>query len=536
MKRLPLCLCAFCLCLTAAAQIISVTPSSLHSGIYERNDIRVTLKGEWNNPFREQEARLDMFVRCPSGGMKLVPAFFVSEEADGQSIWEARFTPQQTGTYEYFFRYAQSGLESLSAVNTLSVTEAEGHGFLHTSDNWTLAFDDGTPFRGIGENICWESRTSDDSRFFKELHEQHERFSYTAMLPKFAANGGNFIRIWMCPWNFPIDRKSDFNNSRYSDSDSPINESAVLRLDETVRLCEQLGIKIMLCMGAGEAATDAHFFASGDARAEYRNRLRYIVARWGYSTAIAMWEFFNETDNIQFADSANPIPAADITHWHTDMSAYLKSIDPYGHIVTTSISHRDIEGLNSVPCIDINQKHIYRGTSSIPTTIYDYEKRFGKPYVIGEFSREWDWSLNFDDFAHEMKTDFRRGLWYGLFCPTPLTPMSWWWEYFDDRDMVRYFRAPSLVNALMLEKGKGGFESVRTDAGKAQSFAVRCGECTFVYVFNPSGTVVRTVNVDAKGTLSELDIENVQWKRISHIDGLIKTAVAPNSEKVFVIE
>ena len=77
------------------------------------------------------------------------------------------------------------------------------------------------------------------------------------------------------------------------------------------------------------------------------NRLRYIVARWGYSPAIGMWEFFNEIDNIQFRDAKNPIPAEEIVAWHARMARYLKSIDPYGHPVTTSISHRDLEGLNS---------------------------------------------------------------------------------------------------------------------------------------------------------------------------------------------
>ena len=128
------------------------------------------------------------------------------------------------------------------------------------------------------------------------------------------------------------------------------------------------------------------------------------MARWGYSPAIGMWEFFNEIDNIQFRDQRNPIPAADIVAWHAEMAFYLKSIDPFGHLVTTSISHRDLAGLNDVKDMDINQKHIYRATSSMPETIVRYEQAHGKPYVIGEFSFEWDWSKNFDDFGEDIWT------------------------------------------------------------------------------------------------------------------------------------
>jgi hypothetical protein len=181
------------------------------------------------------------------------------------------------------------------------------------------------------------------------------------------------------------------------------------------------------------------------------------------------------------------------------MSAYLKSLDPFGHIVTTSISHRDVEGMNDLPDLDINQKHIYRATSSIPRTIKEYEERHGKPYIIGEFSFEWDWSKNFDDFAEDMDIDFKRGLWYGIFSPTPVTPMSWWWEYFDNRNMVPYFRGVRKVSDLMLASGKGSFEPLQATAGGAEAFAVRCGNRIFAYVFNPGSEPVSAVSIPLSG-------------------------------------
>lgn len=537
MKQFPLLLAIGLLTFPKAyAQIIKVNPASTSCALYERMDIDVELKGEWANPYRQEEARLDMIVTVPNGKNSVVPAFFVEGESGKPSHWAVRYTPQTTGQHTYLLRYTQPGMESVSQSYKLNVSEGNGHGFLHTADNWTLRYDDGTPFRGIGENICWESRANDDSKYFKALHEQHNRFSYPAMLPKFAENGGNFTRIWMCSWNFPIDKKDHFNNPRYEACDGPINPSAVKRLDETIELCERLGIKIMLCIGAGEARTNGEFFVSEVAKAAHRNRLRYIVARWGYSEAIAMWEFFNEIDNIQFRDRNNPIPAKDIVDWHSDMARYIKSIDVHKHIVTTSISHRDLEGLNSIADMDINQKHIYNNTSVIPKTIKDYARKFGKPYIIGEYGYEWDWSKNFDDFADGMDMDFRRGLWYGLFSPTPVTPMSWWWEYFDNRNMQRFFRAPALVNKEMIESGNGSFVPCEASADNGQAFAVKCGKKTYVYLFNDSKLAMKKVQVEAGGTLRELDIERAVWRKGRKCEGTISTSVKPNAEKVFVIE
>ena len=476
------------------------------------------------------------------------PVFLRGGKSGSASRWAARFTPQEKGRYTYVFKYAQNGRPvSESPQGSFETGKPAGSGILHTRDNWTLAFDDGTPFRGVAENICWESRDSDDSKFFKELHEQGDRYNYDVMLPQFAGAGGNFCRLWMCSWNFPIDRQRHFNNRRYTESDEYINPSAVARLDHTVELGENLGVHFMLCMGPGNARTGHDFFVSPEAKARHRNYLRYIVARWGYSPAIGMWEFFNEIDNIQFRDQRNPIPAADIVAWHAEMAAYLKSIDPFGHIVTTSISHRDLEGLNDVKDMDINQKHIYRATSSMPETIVRYEKAHGKPYVIGEFSYEWDWSKNFDDFAEDMDLDFKRGLWYGIFSPTPVTPMSWWWEYFENRGLVPYFRNVRYVNDRMLKYGKGSFEPVPVRAGGAEAFAVRCGGRMYVYAYNPSAQPVSALEIPVEGAsmmapkVVPFDFGKSRFrggKRIAPVNGTLTIPVdlAPRSEILFEIK
>lgn len=533
----------------AQAQIHSAKPSAAKPKLYERTDFEIRLTARYENAYLQEQVALDMLITTPSGDERLLPCYWVEGASGTESRWEARFTPQQAGRYTCRFRLTEQGREtSLSKPVRLDVqTEAVSRGILRLRDYWTLAYDDGTPFRGIAENICWESRANDDSRFFKALHEQHDKYNYDYMLPLFARNGGNFVRVWMCGFNFPIDQHDHFNNLRYEPSEAYYNPSAIARLDHFVDLCERLDIHAMLCMGQGAVRADREFFTGEEQARRYMNRLRYIVARWGYSPAIGMWEFFNEIDNIQYRDADNPIPDADIVAWHARMSKYLKSIDPYEHPVTTSISHRDLEGLNAVPDIDINQKHIYRNTGIIPAEILRYENRFGKPYVIGEFGYEWDWSKNFDEFGEEMDRDFRRGLWYGIFSPTPLTPMSWWWEYFENRGMMTYFKGVRQISERMLADGKGSFEQLTAVCQPAEAMCVRCGDAVYVYVYNNSAEQLKsadlTVNLGCSGayTVEAFDPETCTWQSGERLPTpgrfvLGNVALAPYGERIYLFK
>jgi len=86
-----------------------------------------------------------------------------------------------------------------------------------------------------------------------------------------------------------------------------------------------------------------------------------------------------------------------------------------------------------------------------------------------------------------MDHDYRIGLWYGLFHPTPILPMTWWWEFFDERNMTPYLRSVAEINNRMLEAGGGSYELIEADAGVAEAYAVRCGETWYVILLNDTG-------------------------------------------------
>ena len=482
------------------AQINKATLLTPKATQYSKCEWEIRLVENWENPYLQEDVALDMLIKAPSGKKLTLPCYYTSGESGKESVWSARFAPQEKGKYTYTFTFSKVGkIVSTFKPAVFKVTSSTKTGVLHPKSNWVLQFDNGKPFRGIGENICWESRANDDSKFFKKLHE-NPKYNYNYLLSSLAANGGNFYRTWISSFNLPLDWKRGFNSNRYTPSDAYYNPSAIVKIDSMINLADSLHLYIMLTLGPGAyglreggfASSAADFFVNPKSKLRYKNRLRYFIARWGYSTSICAWELFNEIDNVQFSNKNSPISADSIVKWHDEMSAFIKQTDPYNHLVTTSISHRDLKGLNSLANIDINQKHIYKNTSGMASTIVKYEKDFNKPYVIGEFGFEWDWSKNFDDFATDMDLDYKRGLWYGLFSPTPILPMSWWWEYFDNRGMTSYIKGVRLISDIMLNTGKGSFETIPVEAGTLDAFGVKCGNKIFVYLYNNTTCAIKT--------------------------------------------
>lgn len=561
--------CLLCISLDAKIENWS-EETSIHQQ-YKKSEWSIIVTTNWSTtPHLYTEVAVDMKMLTPAGKELTLPCYYVSGESGSNSVWEARFTPQEAGEYQYCFELTEKeSTKNRTEADTFKVAASGGKGFLHAHNNWSFQFDNGELFRGIGYNIGWENRENDDSKHFKKLHED-PKFNYFDMLQSLANNGGNFFRTWMVYWNLPVDWPTIRNSNRYVNSDSFFNESGAERLDTLIDICERLDLYMMISIdthvslldfgwsvskyareNGGFASSPIDFFTDEATKTLYKAKLRYLIARWGYSPHIAVWEFFNEVDNAMYPKNKEwMIPQKDVTAWHSEMAQYIKTTDPYQHLVSTSISHRDINGLNDLPAIDFNQKHIYRNTSQIPATLREYVDRHKKPYVIGEFSYEWDWSKNFDDFAEEMDNDFKRGLWYGLFSPTPILPMSWWWEYFQNRNTTRYMESVRIMNRRILESGKGSLEFIplKTIGEKVTGLALKAGETFYIYLNNPTkepskfSFLLDLEEMDTsslkcvKYTCETRDFETIEIKADRDAASLFHYALEPRENVILIIE
>lgn len=537
----------------AGAQVQSVSRTTLNPERYGRVDFVVVLKAEWTDPYASRDVALDLSLVSPSGRPVVVPAYFEKGESGAPSEWRIRFAPVESGAYQGSVILAVKGSPGTPVPVAFTVAPSKARGFLRPAGPWIFRFDSGEPFRGIGENLCWESRSNDDSKFFKALHED-PRFNYTYLLGELSKDGGTFFRTWMCPWNLPLEWHHVIDTARYADDTRRFNLSAIRRMDELLEIAEATNTYFMLTIdphgaflgkgwelnsyntvNGGPAATPKDFFTSPEARARYKDKLRYMVARWGYSPHLAVWEFFNEIDNAMYGQKEK-IPDPVIADWHAEMAAFLKAADPYGRLVTTSVSHRDVAGMNAIPSMDFSQKHIYRNTLSIPAVIRQYVAREGKPYVIGEFGREWDWSKDFNAIAGEMDHDYKLGLWLGLFSPTPILPMSWWWEFFDQRHLTPYLKRVSMLSGRMLAAGSGEMKEIPAGwTGPAiPAYAVDCGGSVFALLVN-EGTVPVTGSLALPQPLAGLrevqvfDPETDCFMAGSVVQGSVNLTVKPGS-------
>ena len=149
----------------------------------------------------------------------------------------------------------------------------------------------------------------------------------------------------------------------------------------------------------------AAFFSDPTAKDLFKQRLRYLVARYGAYRDILAWELFNETQFIGRADK-NPFGSQqvrdDLVAWHAEMAAYLRSLDPYDHLITTS-SDIDTSAARTIwadPNIDLVQVHDYGALSGRDQRFSGYAEdlnaTYDKPVIIGEFGLAGNPELGFD--------------------------------------------------------------------------------------------------------------------------------------------
>jgi hypothetical protein len=291
------------------------------------------------------------------------------------------------------------------------------------------------------------------------------------------------------------------------------------RLDEILNMCKEKGLYVMLTLdyhgifksGVDIWGSDAEwrtnpynsangglcgkpidFFTSAEAKKIYKNKLRYLVARWGYSTNLACWELWNEVDNVM---GDQDIPEAVIVSWHKEMANYLKEIDPYKHLVSTSISHREMPGLWKIENIDFSGWHLYGphgNLKDIKKSIQKYIKEFDKPNIIGEFAAGWKGpGKDFPGGIYEL--NMHNGLWRGMFSPTPVLPLSWWWEWHYYKGHYFHFKAAAGFVSLMVKNENEILEeiAVKSVDGDMEIMGLKSGEEIFLWLRNPNEEIER---------------------------------------------
>ncbi|MGC1376726.1 MAG: DUF5060 domain-containing protein [Anaerolineales bacterium] len=409
-------------------QITNVDVDLTHVLRYAPIEMKVALQATYTNPYDLREVSLDGVFTGSDGARMVVPGFW-----DGKDSWKVRFTPSQVGEWNYQLVITDGGGSSAPAQGKFNVAAPDPlassaqalHGWLQVGKTVNpaysahyLAYQDGTPFYGLG--------------YCEALNILTGGFSLERGVPVFnnmKAAGQNFVVWWPLYSNSPV-------SGSYNQYAAPNMDV----IDIVVKDAQKKGVFLVFTIwdhpelrdsthawgpgqwpanGFSKLGSIDSFFTSDEAWAWQENLYRYIIARWGYSPAIGMWQTVSEINGTNAYDQTNP--------WHEKVNAYFIANDPYRHPTTASKSG-DVEWPEGHKAMDVPQVHLYdftNGALKIDDThaaavLAHWTQLMwneaGKPNWVGEFGVPGD-----QDYP-EM---FHNSIWAALAAGAAMTPAKW---------------------------------------------------------------------------------------------------------------
>ena len=453
--------------------------------------------GRYDNPYDPDI--IDVYAEFvdPSGNTHKVNGFYYeaytlykhdgyekskrNSEKDG---WRIRFTPDQVGSWKFVVhavdRQGEAYISDFGAkpLTFQCDTVKTGNGFISMANTRYMkraVVKDGKrqdhSFFPIGPNVAWYSCKS-----YYNYTTPVGIFDYEKYIDSLSGNA-NYMRIWLSRYQYLSLYGPEFTQGTKDKPtvyfDSSINQKDAEELDCILRYATEHGISIMPCFftfgdftvkgtdskGPGKWGNNPYhtvlgleqpheFFSDREARKITKNLIRYIVARWGYSPSIMAWELWNEVFNIDIDIPQNRFQN-EVFRWHNEMADYIRSIDPFHHLVTTSLGNS--KGMeNMYKNMDIVQIHNYQNIDkaiSIEQFSYKlynlsqeaFESYPDKPFFVGEFGFG---SLNYDIFKAKdpFGVDLHNSLWSSLFSGSMGPASFWFWDILSKGDLFRIFK------------------------------------------------------------------------------------------------
>lgn len=411
---------------------------------YDLLELTVDFKGTFYDPFDREDIELSAVFYSPDKQIIPVDGFLYSAKLKGSQyldpVWKIRFAPVKQGKWQYVIKVRNKKGQDLSSLYSFTCKGSK-KGFVRIDPRHSryFQFDSGEFYYPIGQNLGWAA-VKEYREYFKKMSENQE----------------NWSRIWLVSWNVGLEWKQ----MGFFHGLGKYNLENARNLDTILDLAEKYGIYLQLVFdfhgafstsvnsewqnnpynsrNGGPCSRPEDFFTDPAARNSYKRRIRYIIARWGYSTQVLAWELFNE---VNFTDSFN----TDRDHqWHKEMSEYIKELDPCRHLITTSYYNEFNEKTYSLDSIDFTQMHNYI-SPIIPSmkAMAVRMKQFRKPYFFAEFGSH---SADGIDDKDKQGVFMHAGIWAQFMTDSSGDAMPWWWNtqigpnnlYFHFKALARF--------------------------------------------------------------------------------------------------
>ncbi len=267
-------------------------------------------------------------------------------------------------------------------------------------------------------------------------------------------------------------------------------------VDELVAAAQRQGIYLQLCLltrdlymsALKDPASPQYERAIQDARKFFR----YAVARWGYSTSVAAWEYWNEMD-----------PGLPTDRFYTALGDWLEEIDPYHHLRTTSTWGPSAKDCRHAK-LDLADTHFYLRPSDkgrladevdavLERTRWVREQAPLKPAHLGEFGlADEKWGLREEMKGSPELADFHNALWASALSGAAGTAMFWWWERLDQRNAYPIYRPLSrFIANVPWTCGQVKSATLTCSNRQVRPVGLQTTDQAWLWLFNPEASWAR---------------------------------------------
>lgn len=434
---------------TQSLQVVSAAqvsaPLRNDSNLSSRLETTFIIPDLKSDPFDYQKTDVRVQFRRVGGASHTVPAFF-----DGGTTWRARHMPMVVGRYVIeAITLNNRVLDVRARPHQWNVERVDNAGFVRIDpeDKTRFVYDSGRPYFPLGHNQAWRTGGLPD---------------IPQLFDKMGANGENWSRVWMNPWD-----NKDLDWPKPVGDFGTLNLDVARRWDSIVGAAERNHIAFQMTLQHhGQYSTQVNsnwddnpynvknggflnkpeeFFTNAQAKDLTRRKLRYIVARWGYSPSIMAWELFNE---VQLTDAAHNNQWDSVAQWHREMAQFLRAQDVYHHLITTS-SKESIPA-SVTAAMDYDQDHLY--SPDLIVSLLGKTPPSGKPSFVGEFGPT--------DLRDSQGVFLHAGLWAGLMSGQSGAPQYWSWDVVESHNLYDQFRSVSRFLAESRLAGQRGLHRI----------------------------------------------------------------------------
>ncbi|MDP8219365.1 MAG: DUF5060 domain-containing protein [Candidatus Theseobacter exili] len=572
----------------AETNIIDERANSKKIEQYDKFELTFSLGKEYKDPFDKQIVHVQGHFLSPSNKETVADGFYYQDYRHhlygsteiisqvGTPEWKIRFTPKETGKYKYWITLKDREGTTKTSERTFEVINGTNPGFISIcpTDRNYFEFSNGEFYYPIGHNIRYPAGGQGGKGFDFSLQFQKGTFIYLDYLQKMSLNGENWMAIWFSTDWMNLEWKNGFQDYKGL---GKYNLENAWKLDEILHKAHERNIYINLFLNhhgeflkktestpdgvwhdspynienGGFLKEPEELYTDNRAKTWQKQKLDYILARWGYSINIMQWTIISEIDLTQlyydalhgdFMSEVEDIQEVKpVIDWLEEMAQYIKKHDPNKHLISANFAYyrHGMEVWANTPTLDIVQSNCFTNDTEddpekIISTYTELMKNFNMPYLPAEYGGHW--SYNTDD---TLETFLHCSLWLMFMSNMSGATGFWWWSWIDAKNMYWHYKA--LADFIIFDdKRNQNFKPFKKvipkTNGKLRAIGIKGKDIIYIWIYNKkvletqkkiktisAGKVLELKNVkDGKYLVEVWDTyegEKIAAKKVSAIGG-----------------